>query len=131
MALIAVKACKSGEDKCDPPAKPTGLSEDAEWVGGCDGGNWIELVSIGDNKYRFRVYRDWDGALNIDSDFIVENCETVKISKTNWQDLLAYYNHDASDSSVHIFLKGGDCYLKSIFPAYGGEDWDEIRNKSK
>lgn len=50
---------------CDPPEIPTGLSLNAKWYGGCDGGNWIELVSVSDKKYRLKciatgmVYLIW------------------------------------------------------------------------
>lgn len=119
----------SGMNKpCDPPERPTGLSSNAKWHGGCDGGNWIELVSISDNKYRFKVYRDWDGVLNMDADFVPENCNQLNLTDKNWDALISYYTQD--DSSVYITIKNEtDCRLKSVYPAYGGEDWEMLQEK--
>jgi len=54
---------------CDPPQKPNKVPNSAVWKGGCDGGNWIELVSVEKEKIRFRIYRDWNGKLILDADF--------------------------------------------------------------
>jgi hypothetical protein len=113
---------------CDPPSRPQGLPASAKWYGGCDGGNWIELVSISDNKYRFKVYRDWDGVLNIDADFVPENCSKLNLTDRNWDGLISYYTQD--DSSVYITIKNeANCRLKSVYPAYGGEDREILQEK--
>lgn len=113
---------------CDPAERPTGLPLTAKWYGGCDGGNWIELISITDNKYRFKVYRDWDVALNMDADFIPEDCNQLNLTDKNWDKLISYYTQD--DSAAYITIKNKtDCRLKSVYPAYGGEDWEILREK--
>lgn len=115
---------------CDPPNRPSSVPQNAIWAGGCDGGNWIELISVDDEKYRFRIYRDWDGELNMDADFIPTECDPVDLNKDNWQDRVAYYAQ-RSDSSVAIILKGTNktCSLTSVYPAYGGDDWEVIKEK--
>jgi hypothetical protein len=116
---------------CDPPRKLDSVPEKASWFGGCDGGNWIELINVKEDKYRFKVYRDWDGELSIDADFVVKNCNNLALNENNWKERLAYYN-EGEEASVRIVLKGGDnCYLESIIPAYGGEDWKVIKEKTK
>jgi hypothetical protein len=113
---------------CSPPERPTGLPANAKWFGGCDGGNWIELISSTDSKYRFKVYRDWDGVLSMDADFVVEGCDKLEITSENWIGLISYYNQ--SDSLAYIMIKDqSDCRLKSVFPAYGGEDWEVLQEK--
>lgn len=113
---------------CDPPTKPLNVPAKAKWYGGCDGGNWIELISISDKKYRFKVYRDWDGTLNMDADFISENCINLSLTTENWEELVTYYIQD--DSSVYITIRNEtNCRLKSVYPAYGGEDWKMLQEK--
>lgn len=113
---------------CDPPERPTGLPLTAKWFGGCDGGNWIELVSTTENKYRLKVYRDWDGVLNMDADFVPENCGQLNLDDKNWDQIISYYTQD--DSGTFITIKNyNDCRLKAVYPAYGGEDWEALQEK--
>ncbi len=69
---------------CDPPQKPNKVPNSAVWKGGCDGGNWIELVSVEKEKIRFRIYRDWNGKLILDADFEYKGCTEFRLTKSNW-----------------------------------------------
>jgi hypothetical protein len=120
---------------CEPPEKPDKVPQSAVWKGGCDGGHWMELVEIKDNKYRFRIYRDWDGELALDADFIFSGseCKNNKLSMKNWSTQISYYS-SSLDSLQHIVLKDTEtpkCYLETTYPAYGGEEWEIIKEKYK
>ncbi len=104
------------------------------WFGGCDGGYWILLSDIKDGKYRFKIYRDWDGVLEFDADFIYKDsdCTGIGMSKKNWANYVLSYR-SGLDSLEYIDLKmeaqGKHCCLKCLYPAYGGENWDIIKEK--
>lgn len=121
---------------CSPPEKPKIVPKQAIWSGGCDGGEWIELVEIKQDKYRFKVYRDWDGELMFDADFMFKDKKT-KLDSINWKNLICCYNHSTEDSltllNVTKIEEGEETYyqLKSIYPAYGGSDWKIIKEKYK
>jgi len=96
---------------CLPPEKPERLTSKAVWFGSCDGGNWIELININlkENKYRFKIYRDYDGVLMMDANFKVVNCEDTDIlNENNWKDLIVGYLNE------NIGIKESDCYLKIV-----------------
>jgi hypothetical protein len=102
---------------CDPPAKPPKVPASAIWKGDCDGGDWVELVDIKKDTVRFRIYRDWNGELILDADFIYENCNSLRLTQSNWNEYIAYfgnaleiYSKSQSDNSL--------CRLVPIFPAY-------------
>lgn len=108
---------------CDPPEKPNNVPEEAVWKGGCDGGNWIELISISSSKYRFRIYRDWDGTLELDADFEPVLCEKINLTESNWsQSITGYLNEK-------INIQDTSCYLNIVYPAYGGSQWEIIKEK--
>ena len=51
------------KQSCEEWKKPVNVPISAVWKGGCDGGNWVELVDIKTDTIRFRIYRDWNGDL--------------------------------------------------------------------
>ncbi len=108
---------------CDPPEKPKSVPQEAVWKGGCDGGNWIELVDTRNSKYRFRIYRDWDGTLELDADFKPVSCENPKLTISNWEQSITGYLNEK------INLKDTSCYLQITYPAYGGSQWEIIKEK--
>jgi len=79
---------------CKEPEKPKNVPLTAMWKGGCDGGHWIELVSIQDEVLRFKIYRDWNGELILDSYFKHYECEDFKITHANWKKHIAYFGND-------------------------------------
>lgn len=118
---------------CVPPDKPSTVPASAIWSGGCDGGEWIDLVSVTDKKYRFRIYRDWNGDLMMDADFKFDG-KAFDLNERNWTDKVCCYTQslesevllkvvsDNQDTKTHY-------QLKSVYPAYGGDDWEVIKEK--
>lgn len=114
---------------CTPPEKPNSVPGQAIWKGDCDGGNWIVLSEVKGEQYRFQVYRGYDGVLEMDADFELAECTNANLSNENWQEAISHYWND-TDSSVHIELvNNADCRLTAIYPAYGGDDWQIIKDK--
>lgn len=118
---------------CLPPERPESVPKTAIWSGGCDGGNWIELVEIKESKYRFRIYLDWNGELLMDADFKLKNCKTYNLNNTNWDTTVCCYSHSLDSTVVLSVTQNADenrrCHLQSIYPAYGGSDWEIIKEK--
>jgi hypothetical protein len=117
--IIVLKLLVQTDTECDPPEKPDNVSQKAIWKGGCDGGNWIELVSLDEERIRFRIYRDWDGDLIFDADFKYESCEDFKLTEANWIDHIAYFgNNLVLYENEAVPFK---CFLEPIYPAYKEE----------
>lgn len=103
---------------CGEWKKPSNVPVSAVWKGGCDGGNWVEMVDIKADTVRFRIYRDWNGDLILDADFVCKNCNKLQLTKANWNEYIAYfdgsalgiYNKPQSDSSY--------CHLVPVYPTY-------------
>ncbi len=110
---------------CVPPKKPENVPSSAVWKGGCDGGNWIELVYIKKGKIRFRIYRDWNGDLVLDANFKYQSCNNFRLTEFNWEEKIVGYLNES------INIKQNSCYLVPVYPAYGGEQWIIIREKRK
>ena len=72
------------EYPCAPPEKPAVVPPAAVWKGGCDGGSWIEMVSLGADGIKLRTYRDWDGKLFFESEFIYEDCGRFRLTEDSW-----------------------------------------------
>lgn len=135
MLFIGVLLCLKCVHKnpCSSPERPVNIPKDAIWSGDCDGGNWIELVEIKDNIFRFRIYQDYNGMLLMDANF-KSNSDKNLINISNWKNLICCYSHSISDSLVRLGIKENEqrekeCYLESIYPAYAGEDWTIIQEK--
>jgi hypothetical protein len=118
------------------PKRPESVPKEAIWKGSCDGGYWIELVSINkNNKYRFRIYQDWDGELLMDADFKFEKEKKINLTFANWRSLVCCYSYAVDDSLATLTVAhdiGGEkkyYLLQSIFPAYEGVDWEIIKDK--
>lgn len=112
----------SSNQPCPEPDKPEVVPSSAVWKGGCDGGTWIELVSIENDSYRFKVYRDYDGALLLDANFQPKGCEQLIISKSNWSSEIEHFINES-------IVLNSKCRLIPIYPAYGGEDWKAREEK--
>ncbi len=96
---------------CPPPEKPNNVPIGAIWVGGCDGGNWIELISVKNNSFRYRIYRDWNGVLMLDADFEHLDCNTISLTESNWKSYINYFLNDPLELSLQ--LKGDSCRLQA------------------
>jgi len=101
---------------CKQWEKPANVPVSAVWKGGCDGGNWVELVDIKADTIRLRIYRDWNGDLILDADFVSENCNNLQLTKENWNEFISdfdgtkIYSKIQSDSSY--------CRFVPVLPAY-------------
>jgi hypothetical protein len=108
---------------CDPPEKPANVPVTAEWKGGCDGGTWVELVEMKADEIRFRIYRDWNGDLLLDANFVYENCNDLQLTESNWSEHIAGYGN-----VLHIYSKyqsnDSYCQLVPVFPAYYEEKFE-------
>ncbi len=120
---------------CNAPEKPSNVPEQAVWHGFSDAGYWIDLVEIKEDKYRFRIYLGWNGDLEMDADFKFRD-KKIDLTTINWKDFIAGYWHSSTDSLVLLNFIVYDIegkrelyQLQSIYPAYGGSDWDIIREK--
>jgi len=100
---------------CLPPEKPDSVPKEAIWKGGCDGGNWIELVTIDEDNVRFRIYRDWNGDLILDADFNYVDCHAFRLTESNWINHVAYFGE-----GIEIYEKSGvgKCRLMPCSPPY-------------
>jgi len=101
---------------CKEWEKPANVPVSAIWKGGCDGGNWVELVDIKADTIRFRIYSDWNGDLILDADFVSENCNNLLLTKANWSEYITYF--DGTKLYSKIQLDSGYSHLVPIFPAY-------------
>jgi hypothetical protein len=118
---------------CSPQDKPKNVPVEAVWSGGCDGGDWIELVEIKENKYRFRIYQDWNGELKMDADFEFSNDKT-SLKHTDWQAKVCCYSLSIDSLVTLSVIEEQNSTkkrynLQSIYPAYGGSDWEIIKEK--
>jgi hypothetical protein len=97
--------------------KPDNVPLSSVWIGGCDGGHWIELVSMQNDTCRFRIYRDWNGDLILDANFIYNDCNDLQLTETNWNEYIAYFGN-----ALEIYNKflpdSSDCRLVPVYPAY-------------
>jgi hypothetical protein len=100
---------------CKPPEKPKNIPSVAIWKGGCDGGNWIELVSTEKDKARFKIYRDWNGELLLDADFKYQECYNINLTKVNWVDCVG----DFINGIIGIKCDDkAECRLEPNYPVY-------------
>jgi hypothetical protein len=104
---------------CVEPNKPNNVPASAVWKGGCDGGTWVELVDIRADTIRFRIYHDWNGNLELDADFIYENCNGLKLTKANWIEYVSDF--DGIKLYTNFVINNSYCRLVPVFPAYYGE----------
>jgi hypothetical protein len=102
---------------CTPPDKPKNVPDKAIWKGGCDGGNWVELISIDKQKIRFKIYRDWNGELILDADFVYVECDTFHLTKTNWIKCGGDFINGSIGIKTNCF-NNINCRLEPIYPAY-------------
>lgn len=101
---------------CGEWEKPSNVPVSAVWKGGCDGGNWMELVDIKADTIRFKIYRDWNGDLMLDADFVYENCNGLQLTKTNWVQYISFF--DGTKLYTRVVVNGHYCRLVPVFPAY-------------
>lgn len=113
---------------CREPEKPIGVPAEAIWSGGCDGGNWIYLVEVKPDKFRFRIFTDYDSTVLMDADFVSSGkCESSAIPPGH-KILESIVVVDPDKILVQSKEKEGEvCSLIPQYPAYGGYAWEIIK----
>jgi len=86
----------------------------AAFVGGCDGGCWMELVEIRNDTVRFKIYQDWSGVLIYDADFVYEDSYDFYLTKTNWTQYVSDFNFSGDKKICCNYL---GC-LMPVIPEY-------------
>ena len=118
--------------ECEAPQRVGQVPASALWIGGCDGGYWVDFVGQKEEKCRFRIYRDWSGDLRMDADFVCEeNVQPICLTEENWKEHFVDYN-EYNDTFPSVLIKahdGAECELKISYPAYGGDDWEVLKEK--
>ena len=102
---------------CGPPDKPPLAPYEAEWIGGCDGGQWIIITELTDKSITIQNY-GWDGSKLIDE--VVFDCPDCPFSLSSLGKRMIYkllrinhYAFETDNGLVH--LKRG--FIKySIYP---------------
>ena len=67
VTLLALGACSAQEDPV--PARPDSVSASAAWVGGVDGGVFVDIEPAAAGEYRVRVYHA-NGETEVDAIFV-------------------------------------------------------------
>lgn len=101
---------------CNRCERPVNVPAQAIWKGGHDGGHWIELVNMKNDTIRFRIYRDFDGALILDADFIPKTGNDLHLTRANWDSLIDYFDGEKIGGKI----KPENEYLQwaLVSPAY-------------
>lgn len=127
LSIVLYKIVDIGfKQPCPPPEKPEGIPLEALWNGGCDGGYWIELVDIKENKYRFRIYLDYEAEVLMDADFVAIHHDSIEMPLDS-----TILNQIAVVEIDKIILKSENSYLQPVYPAYGGSSWEIIKEKGE
>jgi hypothetical protein len=95
---------------CDPPERLASIPISTEWIGGCDGGIWYELVNYSKDVYRIRCYDDNNGRIMHDSDYKADSSCNALINKSgNILNLIS----SMGENKLYISVKnnGKYCYL--------------------
>jgi len=111
-----------------PPERPTNVPQNAHWFGGADGGYWLEFVGRTNEKYRFKIYHGSSGVLELDADFVIsDSCSNISFDNKNFAEKI--YNVLEDEITLKSKRNGKFCYLKPLYPAYGGRIWEILKQK--
>jgi len=69
IALLALAACSSRDEPAPAPAKPNSVPASAVWVGGVDGGVFVDIGPAAPGEYRVRVFQA-SGETEVDGVFV-------------------------------------------------------------
>lgn len=101
------------EDDCftSIPKRKENIPNLAIWKGSCQEGFWFELVNYDDvnHRYRFKIYNDYDGNLEIDADFYYDlSCISKKVKAASLLESIVTFEENV------ILLKEKMCDLKAV-----------------
>lgn len=102
----------------EPPDKPKVVPNTAVWKGDFDEGFWIDLINSDtlNDKFRFKVYNDYNGELVFDGLFkLPSNCICTSSKKNILNDILFFEFREQ-----YKLVINDSCFLQAIIPAYGG-----------
>lgn len=123
LSLVYFSSCTV---PCAEPERPIGIPKEAIWNGGCDGGYWLHLVGIKENKYRFKIFVDYDSTLLMDADFVAsEKCFKIDLPKD--KSILKKISVVEPEKILVKLDESRFCFLNPIYPAYGGYTWEIIK----
>ena len=67
----------------------------------------------------------------MDADFVCEeNVQPICLTKENWKE--HFVDYIQKDTFSYVLIKahdGAECELKISYPAYGGDDWEILKEK--
>jgi hypothetical protein len=103
MILCFLVGCKGGS----APARLPNIPKNATWIGGSDGGSWLEIINtINDTAFNIRIYNDENGRLDIDTIFsLTPDCSVKKVDSTSL--LNAIDGFDGEEIILSIKGNGG------------------------
>lgn len=117
--LIVLYGCgTTSATNCPPPRKPNSVPDLAVWEGNCDGGNWIELVSVKAGRFRFRIYEARRGNLLLDADFEYRDCDAFRLTEANWTEHIINFGYALELGHTPEAEYGPRCRLEPVYPAY-------------
>lgn len=104
---------KTDTSPCIPdiPKRIGEVPNTAEWIGGCDGGNWFNITEIkpNSNKYKVGIYYDYNGKLIVEKYFYIEStCVKKYLSKEDLFSVILYYDF------FEIHTKNVNCHLMPV-----------------
>ncbi len=93
MVLLCIFIVWRFNRPCEEWERPSNVPVEAAWIGGCDGGIWLEFVDIQTpDTIRFKIYRDWNGDLILDANFVCDSCPDMQITENNWRESFSHFD---------------------------------------
>jgi hypothetical protein len=102
----------------ESPDKPKSVPNSAVWKGDFDEGFWIDLINSDtlNDKFRFKVYNDYNGELVFDGVFILSPSCLCNFNKKKILNNILFFEF----REQYKLVINDSCFLKAIMPAYGG-----------
>jgi hypothetical protein len=116
---------------CKEPERPYGIPSEAIWHGDCDGGYWLYLVEVKEDAFRFRVFLEHDSTVALDADYILKDkCANFSLPRDrSILEKILVVEPSRIIIQPNMDDKNKHCSLVPVFPAYGGLQWEIIKNK--
>lgn len=110
ISIIFLLNCNSSTSQS--PAKVDGIPEKAIWCGGSDGGCWIEIVRVLDNKkYQLNFFNDFTGEKQDSGIFMLcDNCSSMTIDSITITKQISGY--DGKNLILLVTKNDENCFLE-------------------